>query len=390
MSAMDRARELAEELGNVPQLSPALWGLHAYYLVSGRILKSLEIAQRALAIAKDHNGEMALMTAHTDMGITLRFMGKYHEALQHFECAVADYDPAKQLEYHAAYHMDPGVFCLAEMTRSLWAAGYVDRSIETLDRVIELARKSPDPRTLAFALLMGSVLHHLMSDPDATLPYSEEGIELADEHQIIQERAWLTTSLGWAHAKLGKVDQGISEVETSLAMRRRMNAELDLPYALTQLAEAYSVRGDITRARATLHDAIEIANRNSDVWSLSETYRWLGDLALRPENGGYADSAGMSEVDRREAAEVRNSAAEAHYLRALEIANEQGARSFGLRAAVSLGKVMETDGRAQEAIDLVTPLRAFFDGQRATADSIDADMLLSRLRSLAQSEAEAH
>jgi hypothetical protein len=98
----------------------------------------------------------------------------------------------------------------------------------------------------------------------------------------------------------------------------------------------------------------------------------------------------MSEIDRREAAEVRNSAAEAHYLRALEIANEQGARSFGLRAAVSLGKVMESDGRAQEAIELVTPLRAFFDGQRATADSIDADMLLSRLRSLAQSEAEAH
>jgi tetratricopeptide (TPR) repeat protein len=390
MSAMDRARELAEELGNVPQLSPALWGLHAYYLVSGRILKSLEIAQRALAIAKDHNGDMALMTAHTDMAISLRFIGKFEEALQHFSCAVADYDPAKQLDYHAAYHMDPGVFCLAEMTRGLWAAGYVDRSIETLDKVIELARKSPDPRTLAFAMLMGSVLQHLMRDPDATLPYSEEGIELADEHQIIQERAWLTTSLGWAHAKLGRVDQGVGEVETSLTMRRRMNAELDLPYAMTQLAEAYAERGDIARARATLHDAIEIANRNSDVWSLSEIYRWLGDLALRPENGGYQSDSEMSEIDRREAAEVRNSAAEAHYLRAIEIASEQGARSFELRAAVSLGKVMESDGRAQEAIDLVAPVRAFFDGQRATADSIDADMLLSRLRSLAKSEAEAH
>ncbi|HEU4880181.1 MAG TPA: tetratricopeptide repeat protein, partial [Gemmatimonadaceae bacterium] len=388
MSAMERARALAEELGNVPQLSPALWGLHAYYLVSGRIPKSLEVAERALAIASEHQGEMALMTAHTDMAIALRFMGRFEEAIEHFDSAVAVYDPAKQLEYHAAYHMDPGVFCLAEFTRALWAAGYVDRAIDTLNRVIDLARKSPDPRTLAFAMLMGSVLHHLLREPDNTLPYSEEGIELADEHQIIQERAWLTTSLGWAHAMLGKVDQGIIEVETSLAMRRRMNAELDIPYALTQLAEAYSLRGDITRARATLQEAIEVSNRNSDLWALSEIYRWLGDLALRRENGGYDNEATMSDVDRREAAEVRNSAAEAHYFRALEIAHEQGARSFELRAAVSLGKVMESEERVQEAIDLVAPLRGFFDGQRATPDSIDADMLLSRLRNLAASRTQ--
>jgi tetratricopeptide (TPR) repeat protein len=376
--AMDRARVLAEELGSTPQLSPALWGLHAYNLVRGEIRKALELAERALAIASEHQGEMALMTAHTDMGITLRFMGDYAGAIEHFDKAVAIYDPAKQLEYFAAYHMDPGVFCLSEMTRTLWGAGHVDRALSTLDKAVALARSSPDPRTVAFSMLMGAVLHHLMREPEITIKYGDEGIAIADEHQIIQERAWISTSHGWALAALGKFDEGIAELETSLAMRKRMNADLDLPYALTQLAEAYALRGDVLRARETLHEAIEVSNRNSDLWAQADVYRMLGDLALQKD---AKEETGASPEDRREDQEMRENAAEGYYSRAVEVAREQGARSFELRGAVSLGKLMEKSGRTEEALELVTPVREFFDGQRPTPDSTDADMLIARLRS---------
>ena len=386
-AAMDRARVLAEQLGTAPQLSPALWGLHAYNLVRGEIRKSLEIAERSLAIASEHNGEMALMTAHTDMGITLRFIGKFEEAIEHFEKAVDIYDPAKQRDYLAAYHMDPGVFCLSEMTRTLWGAGYVDRALATIDRAVTLARQSPDPRTIAFSLLMGAVLHHLMRDPAACLQYADEGIAIADEHQIIQERAWIATSHGWAIAAMGNIDEGIEELETSLAMRTRMNADLDLPYALTQLAEAFALKGDVKRARATLQNAIEVANRNADLWSLSEVYRMLGDLALQTDS---SDAQPVSAADREDQAVVRRNAAEGYYLRALEIAREQGAKSFALRAAASVARLMERDGRIDEAIELVAPLRTDFDGQRPTPDTTDVDMLMSRLRSAAKSESQAH
>jgi len=384
---MDRARVLAEQLGTAPQLSPALWGLHAYNLVRGEITKALEIAERALAIANEHKGEMALMTAHTDMGITLRFIGRFDEAIEHFEKAEAIYDPAKQLEYLAQYHMDPGVFCLSEMTRTLWCAGYIDRALATIDKAIALARSSPDPRTAAFALLMGAVLHHLMHEPEITLKYGNEGIEISDEHQIIQERAWITTSHGWGLSAIGKLDEGIDELETSLAMRKRMNADLDLPYALIQLAEAYSLRGDIDRARTTLHEAIEVGNRNSDLWAISEVYRSLGDLALAVEPG--ADRSSLSDLDHQEEQSVRENAAEGFYRRAIEIAREQGAKSFELRSSVSLGKLMERDGRTAEAIEMIKPLREAVQCQRPTPDSIDADMLLDRLRAVSQSEAQA-
>jgi tetratricopeptide (TPR) repeat protein len=387
-AAMDRARVIAEQLGTAPQLSPALWGLHAYNLVRGELRKAMEIAERALAIAEEHKGEMALMTAHTDMAITLRFIGKFDEAIAHFEKAEAIYDPAKQMEYFTQYHMDPGVFCLAEMTRTLWGAGQVDRALATLDRAVALAKSSPDPRTIAFAMLMGSVLHNLLREPEITIKYGEEGIAIADEHQIIQERAWITTSHGWALACIGKVDEGIAELETSLAMRKRMNADLDLPYALTQLAEAYALRGDVSRARATLHDAIEVGNRNNDLWSQSEVYRSLGDLALTVEHRPGVDA--ISDLDRKEEQAVRESAAEGFYMRAMEVARGQGARSYEMRAAVSLGKLMERDGRAVEALEMIEPLRTALSGARVTPDTTDADMLLSRLRATAKSEAQTH
>jgi tetratricopeptide (TPR) repeat protein len=166
-----------------------------------------------------------------------------------------------------------------------------------------------------------------------------------------------------------------------------MNADLDLPYALTQLAEAYALRGNVTRARATLHDAIDAANRNADLWSLSEVYRMLGDLALQTDP---LEAGGASVVDQEDEAEVRRNAAEGYYLRALDIARDQGAKSFELRAAVSVGRIMERDGRFDEAIDLVAPLRQLFEGQRPTPDSADADMLLNRLRSASKSEAQTH
>jgi hypothetical protein len=96
-----------------------------------------------------------------------------------------------------------------------------------------------------------------------------------------------------------------------------------------------------------------------------------------------------STADLEDEAEVRRNAAEGYYYRAIEIAREQGAKSFELRAAVSIGKLMERDGRIDEAMDLVAPLRQLFDGQQPTPDSSDADMLMNRLRSASKSEAQA-
>jgi tetratricopeptide (TPR) repeat protein len=373
-AAMERARILAEELGNTPQLSPVYWGLHAYNLVRGDVRKALEVGTRALEIAQTHQGEMALQASHTGIGIALRFMGQFLPAIEHFDKAAAIYDPAKQMEYVAQYHMDTGVFSFSEMGRTFWGAGRINRAIEVIDTALDLAHKNPDPRTVAFAHLMAGVLYHLLREPEEDRRHTEIGIAICDEHQIIQERAWLTTNHGWAIAALGQVDEGIDEMLASLAMRRRLNAILDSPYALIQLADGYIMRGDFEKARATLLESMQIGNDNADLWAMCEVYRLLGDVAL------------LEPARESEEVEVRLNAAEGFYMKAIELAREQGARSFEMRAATSLGRILSDADRAEEALAILEPVRRTFDGERATVDSREADEMIAKLRSLAQRE----
>jgi len=276
--------------------------------------------------------------------------------------------------------MDPGVFSLSEMTRTLWAVGEIDRALQVNERAMELARSSPDPRTLAFGLLLGSVLYHLLREPEQMLKYAEEGIAIADEHQIVQERAWITTARGYALAAMGRIDDGIDEMTASLAMRQRMNAILDIPYALTQLAEGYAMRGDLSRARSTLVEALELAKRNTDVWFEAEIYRQLGDIALTSDDDTQTDNGIPARDDVRENGMERIDVAEAYYRRAIDLSRSQGARSLELRAATSLGKLLSSLSRGDEASALLGPIRESFRGQRETFDSHAADELLEALR----------
>jgi tetratricopeptide (TPR) repeat protein len=368
-AAMARARQLAEEIGSAPALSPALWGLHAYYLVSGEIRKALEMGRQSLAIAEQYPSDMGLMTAHTQMGITLRFVGEYSAAVEHFAKASEIYDPALQHEYTAAYRMDPGVFSKAETTRTLWAVGRVDDAIAMNEHSMALGRSSPDPRTVSFALLMSGVLYHLLRDPARTLRDAAEGIEITDEHQIVQERAWITTAHGWAMTQLGKVDEGVNEMAASLTMRRKMNAILDIPYALTQLAEGYVLQGKLDLARTTLLEALELRERNDDAWFEAEILRLLGEVTLA--SGGH-----VSKVEE-------------HYRRSLEVAINQGTRSFELRTSVSLARLLSNTDRVAEAVELLTPVRQWFRSQKPTRDTDNADALLASLNTTATAQASA-
>ena len=291
-AAMARARTLAEEIGSTPLLSPALWGLHAFYLVSGEIRRALSIGEQSLEIARQYPTDMGLMTAHTQMGITLRFVGEYAGAVEHFAKSAEIYDPALQQVYANAYRMDPGVFSYAETTRTLWAVGRIDDAYAMNERSLALGRSSPDPRTLAFTLLMAGVLYHLLREPALTLECSVEGIAISDEHGIVLERAWITTAHGWATTQVGDVDAGVDEMAASLTMRRKLNAILDIPYALTQLAEGYLLQGDIPKARETLLEALELRERNDDAWFEAEIYRMLGDVTLAERDAAVAENLG--------------------------------------------------------------------------------------------------
>src|SRR6202035_1236854 len=135
-------------------------------------------------------------------------------------------------------------------------------------------------------------------------------------------------------------------------------AELWMAYHVALLARAYEIAGQIDEAVTLLDDALQIAQRTGERWLEAELYRHKGQLLLRQ---------GHSEV------------AEELYHKALSIAEEQGAKLWELRAAVSLARLHRDQGRCTEARDLLAPVYGWFTEGFDTPDLKDANALLDEL-----------
>ena len=368
--SMARARVLAEELGQQPQLAPVIWGLFAYYLVSGDVPEARSIADQYLRWATTTGDPVALVGAHSAEAMCQLYVGDIRASYEHCENAAKYYDRKKRSIYHAMYRMDPGVFLQSERARTLWLLGLPDTALSARDAALELGADSPDPRSLAFAMLFAGILHQLRREADKTLDYTSKCIEICDEHGIAQERVWAMAVHGWALAYTGRADEGVKELETSIAIQRSRHAELNLTFALRQLAEAYNKQGSYERGRQAAREGLQISERHGEVASKVELYRIMGEsvreLAAQAdlEQGDWATRSGSTVSP------------EACFRAAVDLAKKQGAKSLELRAALALALELDARGAGDEARGMIAELRAQFTEGLETKDLRDADEFL--------------
>jgi tetratricopeptide (TPR) repeat protein len=348
-TAMARAREIAEELGDRPQLAPVIWGLFAHHLVAGEVREAQRWAEHLLRLGTAANDPMMLVGAHGAMSFALFYFGRLPEVLEHCEKAAALYDRDKRPTYHAMYRMDPGVFIFSESARTSCLVGFPDSALKARDNALKLGSDSPDPRSAAFAFLFGAVLHELRREGDQALHFANLCIGVSDEHGIGQERAWAMTIRGWSIAASGRVDEGVSEIEAAIAVQRSSHAELNLTFGLRQLAETYMWQGSLDKAQAAIEEALSLAAPREERASLHELHRIYGETlrALRRMRGGNAAADGDELFAR----------AESEFRLAIEEARRQSAMLLELRAAAGLGRLLEEKGRGEEMRAEVTRLR---------------------------------
>ncbi len=369
--AMARARVLAEELGQQPQLAPVLWGLFAYYLVSGDIPEARSMADQFLRWATAIGDPLSLVGAHCAEGLSQYYVGNIPLALKHCEMAATLYDRGERTTYHSIYRMDPGVFFQSERARSLWLLGRPDSALEARDAALQLGDESPDPRSLALAMLFAAVLHQLRREVDKTLEYATKCIEICDDHGIAQERVWAMAIHGWSLAFSGRAAEGIKELEASIAVQRSRHAELNLTFALRQLAEAFNKSGSYERGREAAREGLQLSERHGEVASKVELYRIMGE--------SVRELAREANVDRDDWATRSGSTVspEACFRAAVELAKKQGSKSFELRASIALAGELRARGQEEQALALVSELRSEFREGADTRDLRDADAFLA-------------
>jgi predicted ATPase len=165
---------------------------------------------------------------------------------------------------------------------------------------------------------------------------------------------------GWALAHQGRAKEGIAQITQGLMDFRATGAEINRSYFLTLLAEVHGILGEPEAGLTALTEALTLVDTTGERWYEPELYRLKGTLLLQQSSDNQAE-------------------AETCFHHALEIARTQQAKSFELRAATSLARLWQQQGKRQEAHDLLAPVYQWFTEGFDTADLQDAKALLEML-----------
>jgi serine/threonine protein kinase/tetratricopeptide (TPR) repeat protein len=358
--SMNRAREICEQIGDSPQLFPVIWGLWAYYLVGAELQEARHMAEKTLRLAQNVKDPVLLVGAHYAIGTSLQFLGELASGHEHLERAIALDDPQQHRSYSLLYKLNPRLYSQSETVYTLWQLGYPEQSRRRLDETLTLAQQDRDPRSLAQALWFAAYVHQLCRDAQKTQEYAETCITHCNEHGIAQERDWVATQLGWAMAEQGLVQAGIAQMRESLSTLRAKRAHLAFTFSVTLLVEALIKDSQIEEGITVVAEALDLVRRTSQRTHEAELYRLKGELMIMQAEGS---ATLLSE-------------AESCFHQAIGIARAQTAKSFELRAVMSLSRLYEKHGKKEEARQVLSEIYDWFTEGFNTADLKEAKMLL--------------
>jgi predicted ATPase len=331
--------------------------------VRAELQSARERSEELLALAQHLQEPLYFLGARFALGSNLLYRGEVPLSRLQWEQSLALYDPAQHHAYIGLYGWDLGVFSRAHAPHTLWVLGYPDQALVISREALALAQQLSHPFSLAVALAYAAMSHQFRREPHAVREQAEAAIALCTEQGFAYYLAWGTTMQGWAQVVQGQGEVGIGQIRRGLAALRATGAALRLTYYLALLAEACGQTGQATEGLALLTEALTLVDTTGERWWEAELHRLQGELLLHAECG----------VQNAE------STAEECFQQALDIARRQHARSLELRAAMSLGRLWQRQGKRTEAYQLLAEIYGWFTEGFNTADLQDAKALLDTL-----------
>jgi predicted ATPase len=316
------------------------------------------LAEDLLRLSHQRNDSGGLVLGHFSSGRNLMFAGRLASSRSHLGKVLALYDPTSHRSLGHQVGTHPQVISEAYLGIVFFCLGFPDQALAWSKAAIANARRLGHPPSLAGSLPVGALLLSLTGDDLALDECVDRLVAVATEQGFPFWRAQGTIYRGWVKVKNGDVAEGISLLRSGSAAYRATGAEAWLPYYTALLARACAIAGQIEEAVALLDEALQIVERTRERWPAAELHRRKGQLLLRQ---------GHSE------------AGEGLYRKALSIAEEQEAKLWELRAAVSLAQLRRDQGRRAEARDLLAPVYGWFTEGFDTPDLKDAKALLDQL-----------
>jgi tetratricopeptide (TPR) repeat protein len=354
-----RARELSQCVGETVQLFPVLFGLRSVYLVRGEIIRAHELSEQLLGLAQTENDTDHLIEAHLALGNTLHLQGMLVPSRVEFERGLRLYDPRHHKSHAFVYGLDPGVFCLGKIVWVLSFLGYPDQADEKACELIAMARHAAHPLSLVIALNHAGHIRQLRGEINTAHELYSEALRLSTEQGFANLVGQSMVYLGSA---LGQHQDGIAKMRQGLRMCESTRAVLYRPLFLHLLAEEY-LRVEPKEGLAVVAEAQDAIGRTGERLFEAEILRIKGELLL------------TAQLSNRDA--LRE--AEESFLKAIEIARQQAAKSWELRATTSLCRLWQQMGKLEEPRRLLADIHEWFTEGFETGDLREARELLETL-----------
>lgn len=354
-----RARELCQSHGESQQLFGIMLGTWEWRLVRGELRLAADLAQEGMELAKRLNDPGVMMEALFMPGATHFFRGQFEAARACVEEALSNYDHRERTKFWSAFTgHDAGVTHRCYRSLILWHLGYPEQALAADRETREIAASIGHSFSLAHAVDFTAILNL----------YFRRGAEVQtagkEEEKLGADNGFqLWSALGTLHVGAGCLQQGDYESALSLIAAgyesfRATGAEVRAPAYLSLLGEAYSKVGRLDEARKAFEEGLSLVEKNDDRSHEAELHRLSGELRL-------------AESDDQ-------STAEECFHKAIEIARQQRSKAWELRATTSLARLLNGQGRIDEARSALTAIVNSFAEGAGTPDLVDAKAVLGQ------------
>jgi tetratricopeptide (TPR) repeat protein len=348
-----RAHLLCQQVGTPRQRCQALQGLYRFHVLQAQLRLADELSQQFFCLAP-HQHDMTLMQeGYMDLGLIAYYRGDPVTARAHLEHSLrlSDTTRLSTLLFPHGYESEGRYGFYG--TRVLWLLGYADQAQQWCQEALARAQELEHTPSLARAQHFAAILSQHRRDMAATQAYVEAVMALATaqgfEHRVAQGRMLR----GWALAMRGDAATGVAHIQQGLGTVQSIGQKLNRPYYLALLAEAYGRAGQPEAGLTCLAEALTLVEATEERWWEAEVWRLKGELLLWLP---------IPDIPQ----------ATACLHQALEVARRQQARALELRAALSLNRLWQQQGKRDQARQLLTAVYSWFTEGFETPDLQEA------------------
>ena len=360
-AAFIRARELAAAIDNPTERFTIYYGLWVGNTVRGELRFAREVAETFLREAERGTRTTECGFGRRLLGHTRLWQGDFIEAQSNLVEALRLYDPERDREARFRFGPDTGAVARRLLALTNWQLGEVGSARALLEEAVAHAIETGHVPTLVNVYVFKAHFEIVRGDAEAARRDAEIVVKLSQANALTLFAAWGALQSAWIRARLDGRETGATELRQALAAFTNQGNKALVSFFQSLLAQI-EAQGDAEGALSRVDEALALAAETGERWSDAFLHRCRGEILL--------------ERDAANTAPAKNA-----LLTAIAIAQQQKARSFELRAALSLAKLYQSIGRVADAHAVLAPALEGFSSTPEFPEIEEAQRLLGCLGS---------